>query len=117
MRLVWAKSQFGVEEVAVGVQGVEQCIDSAPVPHVGETRPVLECRYQQFLFGANFSHLAILNERVGNFTEGSLNHSFILDQGDLLLGPGQSHIRFDSTGGKDGLRQLGRKLPYFSSDS
>jgi hypothetical protein len=36
-----------------------------------------------------------------------------LDQGGLLSGFGQAHVRSDSTGSEDGLRQLERKLPCF----
>ena len=32
-----SQTQFSIKQVAVSIQGIEECIDSAPVPHVGHT--------------------------------------------------------------------------------
>ena len=100
------EANFGFEQVAVRIEGVQERVDSAAVSHVSQTRSVLECRDQQFPLRANLPRLSILNECVRYLTKGVLDRSFVLDQRDLLFGLGEPHIRPDSTAVEDWLRYL-----------
>src|SRR5215510_1970855 len=88
-----SESQFRVEQIPVGIQGVQQRIDSTPIPPIGQTRPVLEGGDQQLLFLPNLPDLPVLDERIRHFPESGLNRSFVSDERSLLLSFSQSFIR------------------------
>ena len=96
------ETQLGIEQVAVGIQSVEKCIDSSSIPHVGQTRPVLQRAHEQFLLRADLFDFAMLNERVRDLSERRLDYPFILNQSDLLLRSGQRDVRSDSAALKIG---------------
>ena len=103
--------QFDGEQVAVGIQGIEESIDSSSIPHVGQARPVLQRGDQQFLLCSDFRHSAMLNERIRDFAERGFDGSFILDQRNLPPGLRQFDIRPDAAALEDRLDDLGDKLP------
>ena len=54
----------------------------------------------------------MLDQRIGDFPEGGLNHAFASDQRQLLLGLGEPHARLDAAGVEDRLRNGRRELPH-----
>src|SRR5262249_7836640 len=54
----------------------------------------------------------ILNESIRHFTEGSLNHAFVLNQCELPLCRRQFNIRAQTACSKDRLRDLRHELPH-----
>src|SRR6185295_8603274 len=62
--------QFGFEQVAVGIERVQERGDSTAVSHVRQTRSVLECGLQQLPLHTHLSRLSILNECVRHLAEG-----------------------------------------------
>ena len=107
-----SQSQFCIEQVAISIKGVQQRVDAASIPYIGQSRSILEGRHKSFLFFPDLADFLILNESIRHFSECRLDHAFIVDQRKLLPSKRQLFIRTSSAACKNGLRDLGYELPH-----
>ena len=58
------KRQFGLIEIAVGVERIQLRVHSSAIPNVGEPRAILERRHQLFLFDSTLAGSLMRDQRV-----------------------------------------------------
>ena len=104
--------QLGLEQIAVGIERIEERVDASLVPHVGQTRPILQRRDEAFPLFPNLPHLLTPDERVGHLAKRGLDRAFVSDERELLLRLGQPDVGAEATCIEDWLRHLGRELPH-----
>src|SRR5262249_54462346 len=98
-------------QIPVGIEGVQKRVHATAIPHISQPGPVLQRTHKQFLLDAALPHPLMRDQRVRNLAERSLNRSLILNEGALLQGFGEPHVRFQPSRCKYRLSNLRRESP------
>ena len=102
--------QFRVEQVPVGVEGVELGIHASAIAQVGEADTVFQGGDEQFLFFAAFPDPLVRDQGIGHFLERGLNGSLVSNQGAFAFGFGEMDIGFDGASREDWHGNLRREI-------
>src|SRR5580704_18150645 len=100
------QTELCLEQVPIGVERIELCIDAASITHVSQARPILQRSNQRLLLEAAFSHPLMSDQRVRNVGERRLNALLVLDESAFPLRFGKFHAGFQSARSKNRLRNL-----------
>ena len=87
-----SERNLGLEEVAVGIQRVEQTVNTTFIPQIGETRALLKCLHEQLLLCPHLNVFAISDESIRDFAKCALYCALIADDRRFLLRLIQLHI-------------------------
>src|SRR5262245_21510140 len=72
------EAQVSNEKLAVGIECFEQIRNAFFVSQIGKSRPILQGLNEQFALSANFSDLAVRDERIGNIAKGRLDRFLVI---------------------------------------
>ena len=102
--------QFRLKQVAIGIEGVELGIHPSAIAQVGQADPIFQGSYEQFLFFAAFADPLMRDQGIGDFLEGGLNGSLVLNQGTFAFGFGEMDIDLMAPAVKIGTVTCGVRL-------
>src|SRR5579871_3047691 len=97
------ETQLRLEQIAVGVEGVELRIDAALITHIRQPLPILQRGDQRLLFLAALADALVRDQRVRNVCERRLNRFLILDERSFALRLREFYARLQRSRGEDRL--------------
>src|SRR5712692_5370068 len=103
--------QLALKQVSLGVQHLQEALETAAVAQRREAVGFAERFDQQLLLCTLLGGLAIADEGIGDFAERRLDGFLVIEEGLALERLGEAHVRADAAGVEDGQHSGGREIP------